>query len=190
MKSCFCFEIRVNSRSTRLPLVSWVSMYSTPLIRFVTLFLTWPSESNLNPPGALSSTRLELDLRKLVSEKGSNQNVLLQDRDILVIPALEEKVYVNGGVYNPGAFDYQPNLTVMDYIGMAGGATTRGNLKRTLVLRADGSRTAAPLGRPSPPLHRGDTILVPEVALKWWQDYVTLVTAVSSVVISWLVIRN
>jgi hypothetical protein len=46
------------------------------------------------------------------------------------------------------------------------------------------------MGVESPLLRRGDTIVVPEVALKWWQDYVTLVTAVSSVVISWLIITQ
>ena len=65
----------------------------------------------------------------------SEDNILLRDRDVLVIPTLEDKIYVNGGVYRPGAFDYQANLCVMDYVGLAGGATPRGNLKKTMVLR-------------------------------------------------------
>jgi protein involved in polysaccharide export with SLBB domain len=141
-------------------------------------------------PERATVTRRKLDLSKIISGRGSGEDIFLMDRDVLVVPSLEDKIYVNGGVYNPGPFDYQPNLTVMDYVGLAGGATPRGNLKKTLVLRPDGTRTPAPMGAASPVLHRGDTILVPEVALKWWQDYVTLLTAVSSVVISWLIIAE
>jgi len=34
----------------------------------------------------------------------------------------------------------------------------------------------------APPLEPGAVVTVPEVAVKWWQDYVTILTAIASLV--------
>lgn len=139
---------------------------------------------------APGKTRINLNLGEILSESGTKANIPLRNGDILVVPSLEEKIYVTGAVNNPGAFDYQSTLSVTDYIGLAGGPTARANLKRVRILCTDGTQIGTPFGTHSPELRQGDTIIVPEVVLKWWQDYVTIVTAVSSVIISWLVIAK
>jgi len=136
------------------------------------------------------TARVDLDVKEIVSGNDPEADILMQDGDILVIPSLEERIYVTGAVTEPGAFDYQSTLSVTDYIGLAGGPTDRANLKRIQILRADGTRVRAHFGTKSPELRQGDTIDVPGVTLKWWQDYVTIITAFSSVVISWLVIAK
>lgn len=134
--------------------------------------------------------RLRLNLMKILSENDPKADILLRDGDVVVIPSVEEKVYVTGAVNNPGAFDYNSTLSVTDYIGFAGGPTSRANLKRIQILRTDGTRIRTPFGTHSPELKPGDTIVIPETTLRWWQDYVTLITALSSVIISWLVIAK
>jgi len=135
------------------------------------------------------NVRIDVDLREIVSGRTA-EDLPLQDGDVLVIPSLEEKVYVTGGVNRPGAFNYQSTFTVTDYIGLAGGPSSRANLKKIEVVHADGSRVRTPFGRGSPSLRQGDTIVVSEVTLRWWQDYVTVVTALTSVIISWIVITR
>jgi protein involved in polysaccharide export with SLBB domain len=136
------------------------------------------------------TARVDLDVKKIVSGNDPEADVLMQDGDVLVIPSVEEKIYVIGAVTEPGALGYQSTLSVTDYIGLAGGPTERANLKGIQILRADGTRVRVRFGLESPELRQGDTIVVPEVTLKWWQDYVTIITAVSSVIISWLVIAK
>jgi len=138
-------------------------------------------------PNSPERTKIELDLGELTAEGGSAQGVELMDGDILVIPSLEERVYVQGAVNSPGSFSYQPNLRVDEYIGLAGGPTDRANLSRVKVLRADGKNLS---GKVNPVVQRGDRIVVPQVTLKWWQDYVTIASAATSVVIAWLTISK
>ncbi|KPJ49333.1 hypothetical protein AMJ40_05720, partial [candidate division TA06 bacterium DG_26] len=77
--------------------------------------------------------RIDVDLREIVSGRTA-EDLPLQDGDVLVIPSLKEKVYVTGGVNNPGAFNYQSTFTVTDYIGLAGGPSSRANLKKIEVV--------------------------------------------------------
>lgn len=136
------------------------------------------------------TARVDLNIREVLSGSNAEADILMQDGDVLVIPSLEEKIYVTGAVIEPGAFDYHSTLSVTDYIGLAGGPTDRASLRRIQILHTDGTRIRTPFGTNSPELRQGDTIVVPEVTLKWWQDYVTIITAVSSVIISWLVIAK
>lgn len=138
-------------------------------------------------PNSPERAKLAVDLHKLLIEGDEGIDTELMDGDILVIPSLEEKVYVQGAVNNPGAFLYQPNLRVDEYVGLAGGPTDRANLSRVKVLRADGSNLS---GKVNPVVKRGDKIVVPQVTLKWWQDYLAITTAVTSVVIAWLTISK
>lgn len=141
-------------------------------------------------PDTKGTTRMALNLEEILSERGGESDIAMRNGDVLVVPSREEKIYVTGAVSNPGGFDYQSTLSVTDYIGLAGGPSFRAHVRRVQILRADGSRITVPYGTRSTLLLRGDTIMVPEVTLKWWQDYVTILTAVSSVVISWLVIAK
>jgi protein involved in polysaccharide export with SLBB domain len=99
----------------------------------------------------------------------------------------ETSVYVTGEVAAPGPYDYYPGMTVGDYLGVAGGPTSRARLKQMKVVRPNGVEIDAEV---TTEVERGDRIVVPRVALQWWTDYVTIATAVTALILSWMAIAK
>lgn len=122
--------------------------------------------------------RIPVDLQRLLVEKDETQNVLLQNGDIVFMPVVEDKVYVVGEVKTPGSHDYRPDLTPREYLAMAGGPAQRAKLSETTVTFRNGRTYAM---AEAPPLEPGSVVTVPEVAVKWWQDYVTILQAIASI---------
>ena len=58
-------------------------------------------------------------------------------------------------------------------------STNRARLINTIVTFRNGKTYAM---ADAPPLEPGAVVTVPEVPVKWWQDYVTILTAVASLV--------
>jgi protein involved in polysaccharide export with SLBB domain len=122
-----------------------------------------------SPTGPMQ--RVPVDLHRLLVEKDETQNIELQNADVLVLPVIEDKVYVLGEVKQPGAQDYRPDLTIREYLALAGGLGGRAKVKGTTVTFRDGK--TYPMEQ-TPPLEPGAVVTVPEVSIKWWQDYVTI----------------
>ncbi len=123
--------------------------------------------------------RIPVDLQRLLVEKDETQNVLLQNGDVLSLPIAEDKVYVVGEVKTPGGQDFRPDLTPREYVTLAGGPTVRAKLPGTSVTFRNG-RTYAMAD--APPLEPGAVVTVPEVAVKWWQDYLQIASVLASLV--------
>jgi protein involved in polysaccharide export with SLBB domain len=64
---------------------------------------------------------------------------LLETGDAIYVPKRPSTVAVTGEVLNPGAFAYRPNLTVDDYIDMAGSETDAAEDGLTFVIMPDGT---------------------------------------------------
>jgi protein involved in polysaccharide export with SLBB domain len=126
--------------------------------------------------------RLAKDLRKILAPGGEQNDAPLQNGDVLVVPGVPEQIYVRGAVTAPGAFPFQADRKIGTYLGLAGGPTNRALLSGAVVIRTDGSKVRA-----SEDLvpDRGETIYVPEQSFKWWQDYLSVASVVSTLVISW-----
>jgi protein involved in polysaccharide export with SLBB domain len=127
------------------------------------------------------------DLEQVLVQGDGSADIVMRDGDILIIPTLEDVVYVEGAVTIPGAVQFQPGLGVMDYIGLAGGPTDRASIGNVRVRTSEGRILPA---KDLPEVNRGDTIEVPYVAVKWWEDYVTIVSAATTVLIAWLSISQ
>jgi protein involved in polysaccharide export with SLBB domain len=121
--------------------------------------------------------RVPIDLQRLLVEKDESQNVLLQNGDVLTLPVVEDKVYVVGEVKTPGAQDYRPDLTPREYLALAGGPGNRAKIDATTVTFRSGRTYAM---AEAPPLEPGAVVTVPEVAVKWWQDYVQIAQLVAT----------
>lgn len=63
-------------------------------------------------------------------------NLLLQDSDMIIIPAAE-RYYVSGMVKTPGSYVLRAGMTVRQAIAEAGGLTERGSYRRLKVIRKD-----------------------------------------------------
>src|SRR5467141_23217 len=106
--------------------------------------------------------------------KNTVEDVQVRDGDVLFVPKKAGYVMVNGQVFNPTAVSYRPGHSAKWYLSQAGGVSQLADKKAVFVIRADGSVIAAKNngggwwgGDPmSTTLRPGDTIVVPEKALK------------------------
>jgi protein involved in polysaccharide export with SLBB domain len=104
---------------------------------------------------------------------------VLQNGDVFTLPIVEDKIFILGEVKTPGPQDFRPDLTPREYVALAGGPSNRARLVNTLVTFRNGKTYVM---ADAPPLEPGAVVTVPEVAVKWWQDYVTILTAVATLV--------
>ncbi|MBD2756612.1 SLBB domain-containing protein [Spirosoma sp. BT704] len=82
---------------------------------------------------------IDINLKKILANPGSSEDILVQEHDILRIPKLLETVRVQGEVQLPKTVKYRTGQTFQDYIGDAGGFTTRSQRRRSFVVYANGS---------------------------------------------------
>ena len=76
---------------------------------------------------------IKVNLREV--EAGDlTHNVALRPNDTVFVPEAPQ-VFVSGEVKNPGAFAYQPGLSVRQLVSMAGGLTPEGSMGRLRVVR-------------------------------------------------------
>jgi len=128
--------------------------------------------------------RLGVDLQAVLLGQADGQNIELMNSDIVVVPPVNTLVYVTGEVTSPGPVLYTPNLRASDYIGQAGGPTNYANIRSGYIQRREAriSTVGDPIVEP------GDKIYLPRVTLRFWQDYLQIVSAigipVASIVIS------
>lgn len=119
--------------------------------------------------------KIPIDLRSIIFEQDSSNNIDMANADIVVVPPFDTLVYVEGEVTKPGPFLYVPGLKASDYLGQAGGATMYGRKASSYVMRA-GKRIP---GRADPVAEPGDIVIIPREGVRWWQDYVTIFGAVA-----------
>jgi len=129
---------------------------------------------------------IHLDLFRLFVEKDLSADVEVLGGDVVVVPSIDENVYVIGEVKRPGAFEYLAAHKTSEYIGLAGGPTARAAMRRAYILR---HAEKMPLDEASS-LEPGDTIVVPETRLKWWQDYLAITTGIATVILVGLAATN
>ncbi len=133
--------------------------------------------------GGGARKRIPIDLRRIIFEKDSAGNIDMANFDVVVVPPFDTLVYVEGEVTKPGPFPFVPGLRARDYIGQAGGPTLNARRASAYIVRA-GKRLSV---RANPVVEPSDIVVVPRVAVKWWQDYVTIFGAVAVPVASLLV---
>jgi protein involved in polysaccharide export with SLBB domain len=104
----------------------------------------------------------------------------LKPGETILVP--QEYVYVQGAVFEPGPFPFRSGRTVEDYLGLAGGPTNRAHMSAMRLVRSDGSINEA---SGEMLVDVGETVVLPELTLKWPQDYLTLVGFLSSTFITW-----
>jgi len=86
----------------------------------------------------------KVDLKKLLDQGDMSQNIILQSGDVVYVPLstslnmAESKIYVEGEVQDPGAYDYQEGMTALSACIMAGGFTKFAAPNRARIIRQDG----------------------------------------------------
>ena len=99
-------------------------------------------------------------------------STVLQDGDVVRVPALPQTVSVLGEVTAPNSFLFTSGAKLADYIHLAGGPTNNGDESRFYVVHASGVTEASPGGYfnlsslGSHPVLPGDEIVVPQLPEK------------------------
>ena len=109
------------------------------------------------------------DLRNLLADSTSEENLLLQSGDTLFVPRRSEIVTIEGAVLNPSSVSYKAEYDFEDYIGEGGGFTDNARSSKAYVIYPNGrkERTLPFLARGSlfkssrPKVEPGSTIVVP-----------------------------
>ncbi|GAB3897290.1 SLBB domain-containing protein [Spirosoma agri] len=104
------------------------------------------------------------DLRNIINEPGSEENLLLQDRDTLSIPRRSEIVSMQGAVLNPSSVSFKTDYSFDDYLSEAGGFTDNARKNKAYVVYPNGrkDRTHKFLFFTSRPhVEPGSTVIVP-----------------------------
>lgn len=118
--------------------------------------------------------KLAVNLQAIMFEGDSTGNLLMANSDVLVVPPVNTLVYVEGEVHSPGPAFYTPNLRASDYLGQAGGRTHYGDYDRAYILRGRRKLSIAD----DPIVEPGDKVVMPRIVLRWWQDYVQVISAI------------
>ncbi|MBN1982526.1 MAG: SLBB domain-containing protein, partial [Chitinivibrionales bacterium] len=109
---------------------------------------------------------------------GNDETVHLEDKDEVVVPRIENSVYVSGQVRNPGAFHFIPEKNSDYYISRAGGLAHSGDKKNIRVLTLYGDAFQL---REKKNIEPGDIITIPEKEEQpWIQQWLPLLQLVSS----------
>ncbi len=127
-----------------------------------------------------------VNLKRSGNEMPVELKAALQPFDTVTVPFMPQDVYVTGQVVTPGSYPFKPGLTVADYIGMAGGVTDRASSHISIISR-DGKKIKVKWDHKVRP---GDRILVHEKTFKWWQDYIYILSVLTSIAVTWLTISK
>lgn len=126
-----------------------------------------------------------VDFEKLFVKGDSTQDIILQDRDIISIPARTRTVNVTGQVINPGLISYVPDMPLKHYIREAGGYSWNARKSNVRVIRAATREWERPRGNTI--IELGDTIFVPEKPERdWWviaRDIIAVTAQVATILL-------
>jgi polysaccharide biosynthesis/export protein len=139
--------------------------------------------ANLRATPAVGRLVINLD-RSMTARPGSEQDIVLKNGDMLVVPRVTQEVTVIGEVQSATSHLYRTELGRDDYINMSGGLTTKADDDRIYVVRADGSvvtRSGNSWFSGGVDVKNGDTIVVPLDTermrpLPLWQAITTIVS--------------
>jgi polysaccharide export outer membrane protein len=109
-------------------------------------------------PDAADAKSTRVNIKELQSGKLS-ENVQLQDGDTIFVPKAET-FFVSGQVRSPGSYVYEPGMTVLQAIALAGGLSERGSRRGMKVLRRSGGKQVEVSVRDSDLIRPGDTLVI------------------------------
>ncbi len=118
---------------------------------------------------------MSIDFRNVLSNPNSDDNIVLQDKDSIFVPQMNEFINVQGRVNNPGLVSFKPTYNYLDYIELAGGYGFRADEEATLLVKSKGEQfLAKDLNYKIEP---GDNILVPpREEMTFWEIFTTALT--------------
>jgi len=110
-----------------------------------------------------------ISLKKILSEPGSSENLLVQEGDVLRIPRALETVRIQGEVALPTTVKFRSGQTFQNYIAQSGGFTSRSQRRNAFIVYPNGSveRTKRIIFfNVYPPVEPGSEVVIPKKTAK------------------------
>ncbi len=109
--------------------------------------------------------QIAIDINKIIQKPGSEFDLVLRDKDEIIIPKTDNRVKISGGVLRPTNIVYREGLTIGECISAAGGISEYARRGRAYVVYANGkSKRTMHFGlfRINPTIKPGSEIVLPE----------------------------
>ncbi len=113
--------------------------------------------------------QIAIDINKIMEKPGSELDLVLRDKDEIVIPKTDNRVKISGGVLRPTNIVYRDGLTIGECISSAGGISEYARRGRAYVIYANGrSKRTMHFGlfRVNPTIKPGAEVVLPETDVK------------------------
>jgi protein involved in polysaccharide export with SLBB domain len=113
--------------------------------------------------------QIAIDINKVMDKPGSELDLVLRDKDEIVIPKTDNRVKISGGVLRPTNIVYRDGLTIGECISSAGGISEYARRGRAYVIYANGkSKRTMHFGlfRINPTIKPGAEVVLPETDVK------------------------
>lgn len=122
--------------------------------------------------------QIAIDLNKIMVKPGSEFDLVLRDKDEIVIPKMDNRVKISGGVLRPTNIVYREGLTIRECISAAGGISEYAKRSRAYVIYANGKSNKTRhfgLFRVNPIIRPGSEVVLPETNEKQDKPMTTLI---------------
>ena len=113
--------------------------------------------------------QIAIDINQIMDKPGSELDLVLRDKDEIVIPKTDNRVKISGGVLRPTNIVYRDGLTIGECISAAGGISEYARRGRAYVVYANGkSKRTMHFGifRFNPTIKPGSEVVLPETDVK------------------------
>jgi protein involved in polysaccharide export with SLBB domain len=126
--------------------------------------------------------QIAIDINQIIKHPGSELDLVLRDKDEIVIPKMDNRVKISGGVLRPTNIVYRDGLTIGECISAAGGISEYAKRGRAYVVYSNGkSNRTKYFGffRISPKIAPGSEVVLPETFEKKDKTITTIIQFVT-----------
>ncbi len=113
--------------------------------------------------------QIAIDINYIMQHPGSELDLVLRGKDEIVIPKMDNKVKISGGVLRPTNIVYREGLTIGECISAAGGISEYAKRGRAYVIYANGKSSKIQhfgLFNINPTIRPGAEVVIPETDAK------------------------
>ena len=110
---------------------------------------------------------IALDIDQILKNPGSYYDLVLADKDEIIIPKLDNKIIIRGGVLRPITITYHNGITMGECISAAGGISENARRNRAFVVYYNGRAKRTKIFgffRLNPRIEPGSEVVIPEGA--------------------------
>ncbi len=123
--------------------------------------------------------QIAIDINYIIAHPGSEDDLILKDKDELVIPKIDNRVKISGGVLRPTNIVYREGLSTKDAISAAGGVSEYAQRGRVYIIYANGKSSRTKhfgFFRINPSVKPGCEVVIPETNEKIEKPLTTVLT--------------